>query len=92
MTNENVIIAWTKGQAAKSLNMSTDGNDLFSYKLKIGTGGGSVIYNHTAGGGSSSRSAGKSDEVGWEGAGQAMVHPSHVQVAGTAYKTSIWNY
>lgn len=52
MTNENVIIAWTKGQAAKSLNMSTDGNDLFSYRLKIGTGGGSVIYNHTAGGGS----------------------------------------
>ena len=52
MTNEQVIKAWTNGQSAKSGNMSTNGIELYSYSLMIGTNSGGVIYNHTAPGGS----------------------------------------
>ena len=36
MKNENVIINWKKGNKAKSKNLKTDGNFLFSYDLLIG--------------------------------------------------------
>jgi len=52
MTNENVIKAWMNGQRGNAGNLSTDGSNLYSYNLLIGTGSGSVVLNHTAGGGS----------------------------------------
>ena len=52
MKNENVIKAWMNGRRASAANLSTDGNNLYSYRLLIGTGSGSTIFNHTAGGGS----------------------------------------
>ena len=36
MTNEQVINAWLKGNAAKAGNLSTDGRKLYSYQLCIG--------------------------------------------------------
>lgn len=52
MTNENVIRAWINGRRASAKNLSTDGSNLYSYNLLIGTGAGSVVLNHTSGGGS----------------------------------------
>lgn len=52
MRNENVIKAWINGQRASAGNLSTDGSNLYSYNLLIGSGSGSAIFNHTAGGGS----------------------------------------
>ncbi len=52
MKNENVIKAWMNGRSASAANLSTDGNNLYSYRLLIGTGSGSTILNHTACGGS----------------------------------------
>jgi len=52
MTNENVIKAWINGRRGNAGNLSTDGSNLYSYNLLIGTGSGSTILNHTAGGGS----------------------------------------
>ena len=52
MRNEDVVKAWLCGRRAASGNMSTDGSNLYSYNLLIGEGCGSVVYNHTAGGGS----------------------------------------
>lgn len=34
--NKDVIVAWSKGKAAEAGHISTDGKDLFSYRLKIG--------------------------------------------------------
>jgi hypothetical protein len=36
MTNEKVIRNWINNRKGKSLNMSTDGKSLFSYRMKIG--------------------------------------------------------
>ena len=36
MTNKQVIQAWIKGQRATTGRLSTDGDDLYSYDLKIG--------------------------------------------------------
>ena len=52
MRNDEVIEAWIAGKSGQSGSMSTDGKNLFSYRLLIGEGSGSVIYNHTASGGS----------------------------------------
>jgi hypothetical protein len=35
MTNEKVIRNWINNRKGKSLNMSTDGKSLFSYRIKI---------------------------------------------------------
>ena len=52
MTNEQVIIEWSRGNKAKAGNLSTDGNFLYSYRLVIGKDAGGTIYNHTSPGGS----------------------------------------
>tara|TARA_R110002020_G_scaffold127255_1_gene285544 strand:- start:2722 stop:3054 length:333 start_codon:yes stop_codon:yes gene_type:complete len=36
MSNEKVVEAWVKGKKAHSLNMSTDGKNIFSYWLRVG--------------------------------------------------------
>ena len=36
MTNQKVVENWKLGKLGKSLHMSTDGNSLFSYEMKIG--------------------------------------------------------
>lgn len=36
MTNLEVAKAWSRGKRGKSLNMRTDGQDLYSYALRIG--------------------------------------------------------
>ena len=36
MKNENVVINWSGGNKAKSKNLKSDGNLLFSYGLLIG--------------------------------------------------------
>jgi hypothetical protein len=36
-TNSRVVYSWMNGKPFKSLSMKTDGKDLYSYKLKIGT-------------------------------------------------------
>ncbi len=49
-SNKEVVRAWIGGDAAKSKNMSTDGIDLFSYKLRIGTRDADnylVLYDYT---------------------------------------------
>ena len=52
-TNLQVVRAWASGQVASGGNLSTDGTDLFSYRLKIGhnTGSSAVLADFTAGGG-----------------------------------------
>jgi len=53
-TNKQVIEAWNQGQSARSGNLKTDGNRLWSYGLNIGrsdNSGGKVIFDFTAGGG-----------------------------------------
>tara|TARA_B100000085_G_C18417763_1_gene461352 strand:- start:94 stop:327 length:234 start_codon:yes stop_codon:yes gene_type:complete len=52
MTNEQVIKAWHNGIAAKAGSLSTDGSNLYSYRLLIGKHSGGTIFNHTAPGGS----------------------------------------
>ena len=36
-TNDRVVYSWINGKPFKSLSMKTNGKDLYSYKLKIGT-------------------------------------------------------
>jgi len=52
MRNNEVARAWADGHRASSGNMSTDGVDLFSYNLLIGsnTGGQRSVLNYTASG------------------------------------------
>ena len=53
MRNQDVIQAWSRGERAHTPNLSTDGIDLFSYALRIGTtdtDGGKVVANYRAGG------------------------------------------
>ena len=52
-TNENIAYYWRKGQAASNGRMcyTTDGRDLYSYKLKIGTTnaqGEKILFDYTA--------------------------------------------
>jgi len=35
-SNSNVVMSWLLGKKASNRNMSTDGKNLYSYKLKIG--------------------------------------------------------
>ena len=53
-TNLQVVRAWASGRSANGGHLSTDGTDLFSYRLKIGhnTGSSAVLADFTAGGGS----------------------------------------
>ena len=52
-TNEQVITAWTKGQAARAKNLWTDGENLYSYSLVIGKNkaGESIVFDYTSRGG-----------------------------------------
>mgnify|MGYP001486452322 CR=1 FL=1 len=53
-TNSDVIRYWQRGSRASSQNgnLSTDGMNLYSYNLKIGTkvGGRCKVFNYTASG------------------------------------------
>lgn len=51
MQNKEVISKWANGQAAKSANLRSDGDNLFSYSLKIGSASGRVVYNYMSAGG-----------------------------------------
>ena len=48
--NDNVALAWSKGKTAQSLNMWTNGLDIYSYQLKIGTTqlGSKISFPYTA--------------------------------------------
>ena len=52
-TNEQVINSFLYGRSARGLNLSTNGNMLYSYNLKIAewTTSGVVVYDFTATGG-----------------------------------------
>ena len=52
MTNQNVIKSWLSGHRAHGGNLSTNGVELYSYALLIGDKSGSIIFDHTSGGGS----------------------------------------
>jgi hypothetical protein len=52
MTNQSVIKSWVSGRAAGGGNLFTNGKELYSYALLIGTGSGATIFDHTSGGGS----------------------------------------
>ena len=51
-TNSRVIYNWMNNKHFKSINMSTDGHELYSYNLKIGEtiGGDKHLYDYTANG------------------------------------------
>ena len=54
-TNENIAYYWRKGKAAVNSTQcyTTDGRDLYSYKLKIGTTneqGEKILFDYTANG------------------------------------------
>jgi len=50
MTNAEVAQAWREGKTGHSMNMRTDGKDVFSYALKIGTTkkGAKIAYDYWA--------------------------------------------
>lgn len=53
-TNDNIAYYWSKGKSAKNGTgaFSTDGHDLYSYRLKIGTKneqGDTVLFDYTSG-------------------------------------------
>ena len=52
-TNEEVINSFLYGRSARGLNLTTNGNALYSYSLKIAewTTSGVVVYDFTATGG-----------------------------------------
>ena len=52
MKNKEVIQAFIQGQHGQTGRLWTDGNDLFSYGLKIGEtrGNTKVVFNYTASG------------------------------------------
>ncbi len=52
MRNEQVIREWTLGRSAKSStgNLSTDGENLFSYNLLIGSRSRKVVFDYTSSG------------------------------------------
>ena len=52
-TNDQVIKSFLYGRDARGLNLFTDGNALYSYRLKIaeGTSSGVIVYDFTAKGG-----------------------------------------
>jgi hypothetical protein len=49
MKNKDVVRSWFRGDEASSTNMHTDGKDLFSYQLLIGSfvEGEAVIMDYT---------------------------------------------
>jgi len=49
--NDNVALSWSKGKVAKCLNMWTDGKNIYSYELMIGTteDGSKISFPYTAG-------------------------------------------
>ena len=52
-TNEQVINSFLYGRSSRGLNLSTNGNALYSYNLKIAewTSNGVIVYDFTATGG-----------------------------------------
>ena len=50
-TNKQVVESWSRGEAAASGNMSSDGENLLSYGLEIGSYKNREVYNYTSGGG-----------------------------------------
>ena len=52
MRNDQVARAWAAGKAARTANLRTDGQSLWSYGLLIGTteGGRKVVRDYTSGG------------------------------------------
>jgi hypothetical protein len=52
MTNRDVARAWARGVAAKAGNLKTDGGNLWSYGLLIGTieNGRKIVPDYTSGG------------------------------------------
>ena len=54
MTNEDIVRAWANNHPARTKTLKTDGDDLFSYNLKIGytqKNGSKVIIDYTKAGG-----------------------------------------
>ena len=51
--NNEIGKAWAAGKAAHAANFSTDGNDIYSYQLKIGHtyGGKKIAIDYTKSGG-----------------------------------------
>ena len=52
-TNSSVVYSWSQGSRAAAGNLSTDGEDLYSYNLCIGyttPQGNKVVLNYTAAG------------------------------------------
>jgi len=45
-TNEEVVRAWYHGREAQGLNIHTDGRDLYSYRLLIGSG--CIVLDYTS--------------------------------------------
>jgi len=53
-SNSDVIYAWNSGRPAAAGNLSTTGDDLFSYRLKIGftsANGEKIVIDYTSGSG-----------------------------------------
>jgi hypothetical protein len=52
MKNKDVVAAWKNGRALSCPNFSTDGENLYSYRLKIGIteDGGKYVYDYRSGG------------------------------------------
>ena len=49
--NDDVVACWKRGNRAQNRNMTTDGSNLFSYRLKIGytdENGEKVVLDYTA--------------------------------------------
>ena len=63
MKNSDVIEKWVNGLAARSANLRSDGDSLFSYSLKIGSQSGRVVYNYMSHGGGEFISATTSQHV-----------------------------
>lgn len=54
MRNSEVVRSWYNGNTARSGHLRTDGRNLWSYNLLIGTvkNGNRCVFNYTSGGGS----------------------------------------
>ena len=63
MRNQEVISKWVNGLPARSANLRSDGDSLFSYSLKIGSQSGRVVYNYMSHGGGEFISATTSQHV-----------------------------
>ena len=63
MKNSDVIEKWSNGLPARGSNLSSDGDSLFSYSLKIGSHSDQIIYNYMSSGGGTFRSMTTSQHV-----------------------------